>query len=100
MERECNSTIRIKATMMMRSQWWLQKARRKMHPSTYDLLLLNSVRRATDRWLSSGDFCGEVKVLLSKGIQGFQPVEEGQRRSVLTSPVDTYVHDLLVHMDV
>ena len=85
---------------MMRSQWWLQEARRKMHPSTYDLLLLNSVRRATDRRLRSGGFCGEVKVLLSKGIQGFQPVEEGQRRSVLTGLVDTYVHDSLVHMDV
>ena len=66
----------------------------------YDLLLLNLVRRATDRRLRSGDFCGEVKVLLSKGIQGFQPVEEGQHRSVLTGLVDTYVHDLLVHMDV
>ena len=85
---------------MMRSQWWLQEARRKMHPSTYDLLLLNSVRRATDRRLRSGGFCGEVNVLLSNGIQGFQPVEEGQHRSVLTGLVDTYVHDLLVHMDV
>ena len=71
-----------------------------MHPSMYDLLLLDSVRRATDRRLSSHNFCGEVKVLLSKGIQGFQPVEEGQRRSVLTGLVDTYVHDLLVHVDV
>ena len=71
-----------------------------MHPSTYDLLLLNLVRRATDQWLRSGGFCGEVKVLLSKGIQGFQPVEEGQSRSVLTGLVDTYVHDLLVHVDV
>ena len=66
----------------------------------YDLLLLNLVRRATAQRLRSGDFCGEVKVLLSKGIQGFQPVEEGQRRSVLTGLVDTYVHDSLVHMDV
>ena len=71
-----------------------------MHPSTYDLLLLNLVRRSTDRRLWSGGFCGEVEVLLSKGIQGFQPVEEGQRRSVLTVLVDTYVHDLLVHVDV
>ena len=63
---------------MMQSQWWLQKARRKMHPSTYDLFLLNLVRRATDRRLRSGGFYGEVEVLLSKGIQGFQPVEEGQ----------------------
>ena len=70
-----------------------------MHPSTYDLLLLNLVHRATDRRLRSGGFCGEVKVLLSKGIQGFQPVEEGQCHSVLTSLVDTYVHDLLGHMD-
>ena len=85
---------------MMRSQWWLQEAIRKMHPSTYDLLLLNSVRRAIDRWLRSGGFCGEVEVLLSKGIQGFQPVEEGQRPRVLTGIVDTYVHDLLVHVDV
>ena len=86
--------------MMMRSQWWLQKSRRKMHLSMYDLRLLDSVRRSTDRRLSSRSFCGEVKVLLSKGIQGFQPVEEGQRRSVLTGLVDTYVHDLLVHVDV
>ena len=64
----------------------------------YDLLLLNLVRRATDRWLRSGGFCGEVKVLLSKGIQGFQPVEEGQHRRILTGLVDTYVHDLLVHV--
>ena len=71
-----------------------------MHPLTYNLLLLNLVRRATDRRLTSGGFCGEVEVLLSKGIQGLQPVEEGQRRSVLTGLVDTYVHDLLVHVDV
>ena len=43
------------------------------------------------RRLRSGSFCGEVEVLLSKGIQGFQPVEEGQRCSVLTGLVDTYV---------
>ena len=61
---------------MMQSQWWLQKARRKMDPRTYDLLLLNLVRQATDRWLRSGGFCGKVKVLVNKGIQGFQPVEE------------------------
>ena len=85
---------------MMRSQWWLQEARRKMHPSMYDLLLLNLVRRAIDRQLRSGGFCGEVEVLLSKGIQGFQPVEEGQHRSVLTGLVETYVHDFLVHVDV
>ena len=84
---------------MMRSQWWLQEARNK-HPSTYDLLLLNLVRPGTDRRLRSGGFCGEVEVLLSKGIQGFQPVEEGQRRSVLTGHIDTYVHDLLVQVDV
>ena len=83
---------------MMRSQWWLQKARRKMDPRTYDLL--NLVRRATDHQLRSADYCGEVEVLLNKGIQGFQPVEEGQRHSILTSLVDTYVHDLLVHVDV
>ena len=52
-----------------------------MDQRTYDLLLLNLVRQATDRRLMSGGFCGEVEVLLSKGIQGFQPVEEGQRRS-------------------
>ena len=72
-----------------------------MDPRTYDLLLLlNLVRRATDRRLRSGGFCGEVEVLLNKGIQGFQPVEEGQRPSVLNGLVDTYVHDLLVHVDV
>ena len=85
---------------MMQSQWWLQKARRKMDPRTYDLLLLNLVRRATDRRLRSNGFCGDVKVLHSKGIQGFQTVEEGQRRSILTGLVDTYVHDLLVRVDV
>ena len=71
-----------------------------MDPRMYDLLLLNLVRWATDRWLRSGSFCGEVEVLHSKGIQGFQPVEEGQHRSVLTGLVDTYVHDLLIHVDV
>ena len=71
-----------------------------MHPSTYDLLLLDSVCRATDRRLRSGGFCGVVKVLLSKGIQGFRPVEKGQHRSVLNGLVDTYVHDFLVHVDV
>ena len=71
-----------------------------MDPRTYDLLLLNLVRGATDRRLRSGGFFGEVEVLLSKGIQGFQRVEEGQRRSVLTGLLDTYLHDLLVHMDV
>ena len=35
----------------------------------------------------------EVKVLLNNGIQGFQSVEEGQLRSVLTGLVDTYVND-------
>ena len=59
-----------KATMM-RLQWWLQKARRKMDPRMYDVLPLNLVRRATDRRLRSDGFCGEVKVLLSKAIQGF-----------------------------
>ena len=71
-----------------------------MYQSTYDLLLLNLVRRATDRRLRSGGICGEVKVLLSKGIQGFQPVEEGQRLSVLTGLIGTYVNDLPVHVDV
>lgn len=71
-----------------------------MHPSTYDLLLLDSLRQAIDWRLSSRGFCGEVKVLLSKGIQCFQPVEEGQRCSVLTGLVDTYVHDFFVHVDV
>ena len=70
-----------------------------MDPRTYDLLL-NLVRRATVRRLRSSGFCGEVMVLLSKGIQGFQPIEEGQRRSVLTGLVDTYVHDLLIRVDV
>ena len=71
-----------------------------MDPRTYDLLLLNLVCRATDRRLRSGGFCGEVEVLLKKGIQGFQPVEEGKCRSVLNGLVDTYVHDLLIHVDV
>jgi hypothetical protein len=35
------------------------------------LLLLDSVRRATDRQLRSNDFYGEVKVILNKGVQGF-----------------------------
>ena len=37
-------------------------------------------------WRDLPVFCGEV--------------EEGQRRSVLTGLVDTYVHDLLIHVDV
>ena len=69
-----------------------------MHPSTYDLLHLDSVRRATDRPLRSGGFFGEVKVLLNKGVQCFQLVDEGQRRNILTGLVDTYVHDLLIHV--
>ena len=84
----------------MRSQWWLQKAKRKMDPRTYDLLLLNLVRWATNRRLRSGDFCGEVKVLLNKGVQCLQLVNEGQRHNVLTGLVDTYVHDFFVHVDV
>ena len=44
-----------------------------MDPRTYDLLLLllNLVRRDTIQRLRSGGFCGEVEVLLNKGIQGF-----------------------------
>ena len=71
-----------------------------MPPSMYDLLLHNVVRRVTDRRLRCDGFCGEVKVPLNKGVQCFQPVDEGQRRSVLTGLVDTYVHDFLVHVDV
>jgi hypothetical protein len=66
---------------------------KKKDASINDLLLLDSVRRATDRRLRSSDFCGEVKVLLNKGVQGFQPVDEGQCRSVLTGLVEAYVHD-------
>ena len=51
---------------MMRSQWWLQKARRKMDPRKYDLLLLNLVHRATDRWLRSGGFHGEARCFSAK----------------------------------
>ena len=43
-----------------------------MHPSMYDLLLLNLVHRATDWRLRSGGFCGEVKVV-DKFWQGEAP---------------------------
>ena len=64
------------------------------------LLLLHSVRRATDRRLKSSGFCGEVSVLLNIGVQGFQPATEGQRLNVIHGLVDAYVDDLLVDVDV
>ena len=71
-----------------------------MHPSMYDLLLLlNTVCQVTDRRLRIGGFCGEVKVLLKKCIQGFQATEEGHHCSVLTGLVETYLHDSHLHMD-
>ena len=73
---------------------------KKKDASIDDVPLLDSRRRPTERRLSSNGFRGQVDVLLNNGVQIFQPLEEGQRRSVLTGLVDTYVHDLLVHMDV
>ena len=41
---------------------------KKKDASINDLLLLDSVRWATDRRLRCSNFCGEVKVLLNKGV--------------------------------
>jgi hypothetical protein len=74
--------------------------KKKYGASINDLLLLHSVRQATDRRLRSTGFCGEVSVLLNSCVQGFQPATEGQRLSVVHGLVDAYVDDLLVDMDV
>jgi len=73
---------------------------KKKDASINDLLLLDSMRRATDRRLRSSDFCGEFKVLLNNGVQGFQPIEECQCLSIVPGPVVAYVDDFLVDMDV
>ena len=39
-------------------------------------------------------------MLLNNGVQRFQPLEEGQRLSVLACLVVAYVDDFLVHVDV
>jgi hypothetical protein len=60
---------------------------KKKDASINDVHLLDSGRRPTERWLSSNGFCGQVDVLLNNGIQRFQPLEEGQRLSVLAGLV-------------
>ncbi len=75
-------------------QCWLQEARRDA--SIDDVHLLDSGRRPTERRLSSSGFCGQVDVLLNNGVQRFQPLEEGQRLSVLACLVVAYVDDFLL----
>ena len=62
-------------------QCWLQEARRDA--SIDDVHLLDLGCRPTERRLSSSGFRGQVDVLLNNGVQRFQPLEEGQRLSVL-----------------
>ena len=57
-------------------------------------------KRCIERRLSSSDCCGQVGVLLNNGVQRFQPLEEGQRLSVLAGLVVAYVDDFLVDVDV
>ena len=78
-------------------QCWLQEARRDA--SIDNVHLLDSGRRPTERRLSSSGFRGQVDVLLNNGVQRFQPLEEGQRLSVLTCLVVAYVDNFLVDVD-
>ena len=80
-------------------QCWLQEARRR-DASIDDVHLLDSGRRPTERRLSSSGFRGQVDVLLNNGVQRFQPLEEGQRFSVLAFLVVAYVDDFLIDVDV
>ena len=80
-------------------QCWLQEARRR-DASIDDVHLLDSGRRPTERRLSSSGFRGQVDVLMNNGIQRFQPLEEGQRLSILAGLVVAYVDDFLVDVDV
>ena len=80
-------------------QCWLQEARRG-DACIDDVHLLYSGRRPTEWRLSSSGFRGQVDVLLNNGVQRFQPLEEGQRLSVLACLVVAYVDDFLVDVDV
>ena len=80
-------------------QCLLQEARRR-DASIDDVHLLDSGCRATERCLSSSGFRGQVDVLLNNGAQRFQPLEEGQRLSILAGLVVAYVDDFLVDVDV
>ena len=80
-------------------QCWLQEARRR-DASINDVHLLDSGRRPTERRLRSSGFRGQVDVLLNNGVQRFQPLEEGQRLSVLAGLVVAYVDNFLVDVDV
>src|SRR3954466_6465961 len=72
----------------------------KKDASIDDVRLLDSGHRPTERWLSSNGFRGQVDVLLNNGVQRFQPLEEGQRISILAYLVVAYVDDFLVDVDV
>ena len=78
---------------------WLHEARRR-DASIDDVHLLDSGRRPTERRLSSSGFPSQVDGLLNNGVQRFQPLEEGQRLSVLACLVVAYVDDFLVDVDV
>ena len=73
---------------------------KKKDASIDDVHLLDSGRWPTERRLSSNDFLGQVDVLLNNGVQRFQPLEEGQRLSVLACLVVAYVDDFLIDVDV
>ena len=72
----------------------------KKDASINDVHLHDSGRRPTKRRLNSSGFCGQVDVLLNNGVQRFQPLEEGERLSVLAGLVVAYVDDFLVDVDV
>jgi len=73
---------------------------KKKYASIDDVHLLDSGRRLTKRRLSSSGFRGQVDVLLNDGVQRFQPLEEGQRLSVLACLVVAYVVYFLIDVDV
>ena len=73
---------------------------KKKDASINDVHLLDSGRRPIERRLSSIGFRCQVDVLLNNGIQRFQPLEEGQRLSVLACLVVAYVDDFLIDVDV
>ena len=73
---------------------------KKKDASIDDVHLLDSGRRPIKQRPSISGFRGQVNVLLNKGVQRFQPLEEGQRLSVLAGLVVAYVDDFLVDVDV
>ena len=58
------------------------------------------VHRVTNRRVRSSGVGVKLNVLLNNAVQRFQPLEEGQRLSVLAGLVVAYVHNFLVDVDV